>query len=554
MPSPTSVANAMPKEDEQKRVGQTVELEREDFAAQDRVSEDVGGEDTAFLRNPNQIGQARQLIAVTFADNKRILRKIDLTILPIMLSVYFLQALDKATLSYASIFGLIEDAHLSGEDYSWLGSIVYIAQLVLQPVIAFFLVKLPTGKFAAVMVLCWGIVLSFMAVAKDFKGLLITRFFLGAFEASIAPTFIAISQMWWRRQEQTNRNSLWYSMNGVTNMVGSLIAWGLGHIHSPVLFSYQIIFLTCGLTTVIFSLIVFFFMPDSPHQAKFLTEPDKLIAVERLKANRMGIRSTEWKWAHVTEAFLDFKTYFWFALIFSISVPSGGITTFGPLIVQNFGFDSFHTILLNIPFGAVQIVATLGGAAFATYTKLKGAAIALLCVPPIIGCLMLLFIDHTTSHRAPLLVGYYLISVYPGITPLIYSWSSQNTAGETKKKTTTAVLFIGQSAGNILGPHLYTTGEAPKYVRGLVSNLALFCLLVVGVCATTIYLMLLNRSHGKKRLALGKSAEIIDRSMMEVEEQPTAEDEEDYSDPSVNAERVDNDETDMKNEDFIYVY
>src|SRR5690242_11866519 len=33
--------------------------------------------------------------------------------------------------------------------------------------------------------------------------------------------------------------------------------------------------------------------------------------------------------------------------------------------------------------------------------------------------------------------------------PLIYSWSSQNTAGETKKKTTTAVLFIGQSAGNV---------------------------------------------------------------------------------------------------------
>jgi hypothetical protein len=56
--------------------------------------------------------------------------------------------------------------------------------------------------------------------------------------------------------------------------------------------------------------------------------------------------------------------------------------------------------------------------------------------------------------------------------PLIYSWSSQNTAGETKKKTTTAIMFIGQSAGNIVGPHLYTTGEAPKYTRGLVSKYA----------------------------------------------------------------------------------
>jgi hypothetical protein len=136
-----------------------------------------------FLQN------AGQRVVVTAAENKRILRKIDLVILPILLGVYFLQALDKATLSYASVFGLIQDAHLGGQDYSWLGSIVYIAQLVLQPVIAYVLVKLPTGKFAAVMVLCWGIVLSCMAAAKNFQGLLATRFFLGAFEASVGKCY-----------------------------------------------------------------------------------------------------------------------------------------------------------------------------------------------------------------------------------------------------------------------------------------------------------------------------------------------------------------------------
>jgi hypothetical protein len=144
---------------------------------------DTTGKDKAaeFLQNANQT------IVVTPEDNKRIRKRIDLTILPIMLGVYFLQALDKATLSYASVFGLVTDAHLNpnSQEYSWLGSIVYIAQLVLQPAIAYFLVKLPTGKFAAVMVLCWGVVLSCMAAAKDFKGLVATRFFLGAFEASV---------------------------------------------------------------------------------------------------------------------------------------------------------------------------------------------------------------------------------------------------------------------------------------------------------------------------------------------------------------------------------
>ena len=150
--------------------------------------------------------EAGHSVVVTPADNKRLLRKIDLAILPILLFTYCLQSLDKTALSYASVFGILKEAHLVGEDYSWLGSIVYVAQLVWQPVVAYFLVKFPIGKFCATMVFCWGATLCGMAAGRDFGGLLAARFILGSFEASVAPTFIAIVQMWYRRSEQTNRN------------------------------------------------------------------------------------------------------------------------------------------------------------------------------------------------------------------------------------------------------------------------------------------------------------------------------------------------------------
>jgi hypothetical protein len=60
-------------------------------------------------------------------------------------------------------------------------------------------------------------------------------------------------------------------------------------------------------------------MPDSPQDAKFLNAEDKAIALERVRANQMGVRSTEWNNNHIKEALSDFKTYLWFALIFSIS-------------------------------------------------------------------------------------------------------------------------------------------------------------------------------------------------------------------------------------------
>lgn len=79
-------------------------FETENIAGKDRAAE--------LLQN------SHERIVVSETDNKRLLRKIDLMLLPIMLGVYFLQQLDKSTLSYASVFGLIKDAHLVGQDYS----------------------------------------------------------------------------------------------------------------------------------------------------------------------------------------------------------------------------------------------------------------------------------------------------------------------------------------------------------------------------------------------------------------------------------------------------
>lgn len=289
-------------------------------------------------------------------------------------------------------------------------------------------------------------------------------------------------------------------------------------------------------------------MPDSPVEAKFLNDEDKLIAIERLRMNQMGIGSGVWKWDHVRESLLDPKTWLWFSLMFIISIPSGGISTFGPLIIESFGFDSFTTILFNIPFGAVQMVATLGGAWLADRFRMKSPVLLLLCLPPIAGCSILLSVGRSPGDRAVLLAGYYIISFYPGISPLIYSWSGQNTAGDTKRKVTTAMLFIGQSAGNIVGPLLFRPSEKPYYTRGLTANLALFAALAVLIAVGMLWIRILNGRQANKRRAMGKAEHIQDASMADRKKVGMQEEQEGLG------EKAFDDVTDLKNEDFIYVY
>jgi hypothetical protein len=229
--------------------------------------------------------------------------------------------------------------------------------------------------------------------------------------------------------------------------------------------------------------------------------------------NQMGVSSRNWDWGQVREVMLDPKTWLFFGLLFTISIPSGGISTFGPLIIKAFGFDKYTTILFNIPFGAIQMVSTIGGAFIATKLKIKSIVLMGLTIPPIIGIVMLLTIPYSKDNRGKLLAGYYLISFYPGISPLIYSWSQQNTAGDTKKKCLVGLMFVGSNAGNIIGPLLFKTTEAPKYTRGLHANLGLFIALAVLTAVTAAYLRLQNAKHAKMRVAMGKAAVIVDLSM-----------------------------------------
>jgi hypothetical protein len=149
----------------------------------------------------------------------------------------------------------------------------------------------------------------------------------------------------------------------------------------------------------------------------------------------------------------------------------------------------------------------------------------------------------------------------PAIVPLIYSWSSSNTAGDTKGKCNSSVLFIGQSLGNIIGPLLYKPSEAPEYHRGLYWNLLLYIAIVGLVVVTTMYLTYLNRDHSRRRVMAGKDAVIVDYSLYSPEEADRlrrskateGQHIENARDATVGDHAFD-DMTDLMNDEFVFVF
>ena len=93
----------------------------------------------SFLENhPRslEIAEAGSAILDDPIQLKKLVRKIDLTVAPLLAAVYFLQFLDKTTLSYTAVMGIRTDTHLKGQDYSDLSMLFYVGMQELPSCIA----------------------------------------------------------------------------------------------------------------------------------------------------------------------------------------------------------------------------------------------------------------------------------------------------------------------------------------------------------------------------------------------------------------------------------
>lgn len=276
------------------------------------------------------------------------------------------------------------------------------------------------------------------------------------------------------------------------------------------------IFLFTGLVTILSVPVVAWKLDNEPGTARFLTETEQYMAVERLRANQAGADSREIRWAQVLEVFTDLKTYLFFVMSLGNNIGAQVINTFGPLVLNGLGFDPYVTSLLTIPFGAMQVMVILFVAYAAVKVRWKSLTLGSILLPIIVGLVILFLLPRTSNNTAGLLIGYYLLSFIFGCNTLIVAWIVANTAGQTKRSVIMSVFNAASSAGNIMGPLLFRSQDAPKFDFGLKATLGVYIATFWAVFMQVANLTMLNRLQEKKRIAHGKPLKIHDHSMVRI--------------------------------------
>ncbi|CAK5275567.1 unnamed protein product [Mycena citricolor] len=398
--------------------------------------------------------------------NLKLRRKLDLLIPPLCAAVYFTQFLDKTSLNYASIMGL----PIKGQQYNLVSAAFYFA--------GFLFFEFPTVYIAQK-----------LRLAK----------YLGMCECCVAPILILIISMFYKKNEQASRIAWFYVMNGLTQIFGGFVAYGISFDPGRRLAPYKIIYILLGGLAILVGIAVLIWMPDSPVHAHFLTTEERIAALERVRDDQGGTENKRIKREQVREAVLDVRTWLIVLTTLVTSIPNGALSNFSNIIIKSFGYSSRQTLILSTPGGVVSAVTTL---LYSTQGE-RMLPIIFALVPTIVGSGMLIGLSHANNKGAELF-AVYLVNTFGSALAQIYAYNASNTSGHTKKNTVNAMTLVSFAVGNIIGTQIFAPGDAPAYIPG---KTAIMVLLTVQLFISLLLRWVNLRLNAKKRAQLAELTE-----------------------------------------------
>lgn len=94
---------------------------------------------------------------------------------------------------------------------------------------------------------------------------------------------------------------------------------------------HQWLFIIFGIVTLAWAGVLLWYLPDTPSTARFLTESERVKAVDRIRSNQTGLKESKFVWKQAIEAMTDLKVWLLVLFMLANSIPNGAFTTVGSL-------------------------------------------------------------------------------------------------------------------------------------------------------------------------------------------------------------------------------
>ncbi|RFU35787.1 hypothetical protein B7463_g580, partial [Scytalidium lignicola] len=398
-------------------------------------------------------------------DSKKVLRKMDRRILPIVTLLYLMNYIDRGNIGNAKIEGLIPDLHITSQQFNLTLTVFFFSYAVFEIPSNILLKKLKPAIWLPSIMVAWGVIGTLMGLVQNFTGLLVARLFLGFTEAGLFPGVVYYISTWYAREDSQYRQALFYCAAIISGSFSGLLAFAISKMDGAGgLEGWRWIFILEGIATVVIAIFAYFTIPNSFETAKFLTPEEK-----------------EWVAFKVGSMLENSKAKF------STVYLKQALTDWQVLTAMRQPVSPNHYQRPGIPVcrGSAAHITIVGGVKNLPGLVYAGVFVAV--------------------------CGLY--TAFPGNI----TWISNNVAGSYKRSVALAIHVGWGNLGGAVSSNIYRAQDSPKFILGHVVAICSLLVALTAVLTLRLGYQHCNRQRDRNassqpQLSIGEEIELGDKS------------------------------------------
>ncbi|KAJ7044150.1 major facilitator superfamily domain-containing protein [Mycena alexandri] len=431
-------------------------------------------------------------------EDKKLVRKIDLRLIPILTLLYLLSFLDRTNVGNAKLLGLTTDLHVGAPQYNTGLALYFVAYVIFE---------VPANRFnpqlwLPTLTLVWGIVSICQGLVKNQAGFFGIRFLLGATEAGLFPGVIFLFSVYYRRHERSWRVAIFFGGAALAGAFGGILAFAIGKmdgVGGRKGWEWQ------NLRLIVLFSLAYFVVPTWSHQATFLSDAERARLLARLQTDSDAAREEKFEWFFVFQAFKDHLVWAYALLFHGFAFVLYSLSLFLPTIIAGLGFSSWQAQLMSVPPNTLAALSIWTTVWLSSRYNARAPFIIGSAFVSIIGYIILL--TGPTPGAQYVGVHFAAAGVYTG-NALLLSWPAENVSGQTKRAVAVAMQITIGDIGAIAGVLIYRPAfSAHRFRKPHI--IAIGYLLFAAAVAAYLWTWmsrenkrrdLLAAEHGKERL------------------------------------------------------
>ncbi|KZP01223.1 MFS general substrate transporter [Calocera viscosa TUFC12733] len=362
-------------------------------------------------------------------EERRLLVKIDATILVYACLAEFLKLLDQSNLSNAYVSGLKTDINLDGNWYNVANALFSIGYAIGQIPGTLLLQKFRPHYVLPLFEIIWSVATFGTSAVKTPGQLCACRFFVGLAEAPFFPGMLVTLAAWYTPAELGKRSSIFFVMAQVGSFFSGYLqaaCYNLNGIQG--LAGWRWLFIMDGIMSLPIALVGFFFFPDTPARARgwWMTDADKQLAIDRIARAGIAKNPGYFDWRLIKRALSNWRWYLFVPGYVFFGLGTQAASTWFGVWLQDEGYSVYLRNIIPTCTNLVTLVAVLIWGWLSDYLENRPLVMVIAILYGIfpLACLSVWNIPDGLKFFSYLTLG------VEYITPLFFTWANEVNRGD----------------------------------------------------------------------------------------------------------------------------